>query len=49
MPSSQTSVTYNTDESASQPSLTPGTTYVFGLSVMDAAGNQAQQAVEFKP
>jgi hypothetical protein len=49
MPSSQTSVTFNTDGSASVTSLTSGMTYVWSLSVVDAAGNQAQQTVEFKP
>lgn len=49
MPSSQLSLVYNVDGSASQPALTSGLTYVWSISLMDANGNSAQQTVEYKP
>lgn len=49
MPSTQLSLPYNTDGTASQPTLTSGTTYVWSISLMDANGNSAQQTVEYKP
>ena len=49
MPSTQTSVAYNTDNSAFQPSLTPGVIYNWTVNVRDATGNSAQQTVEYKP
>ncbi len=49
MPSTQLSVTYDVDGSASQPTLTPGVTYAWTISLMDVQGNSAQQTVEYKP
>ena len=49
MSSSQLSLVYNVDGTASQPALTVGTTYVWSISLMDANGNSAQQTVEYKP
>lgn len=49
MPSTQLSVSYNTDGTATQPSLTAGVTYVWSISLMDVQGNSAQQTVEYKP
>jgi hypothetical protein len=49
MPSTQLSVGYNADGTASQPTLTLGTTYNWSLGVTDAAGNSAQMQVEYKP
>lgn len=49
MLSSQLSLVYNVDGTASQPTLTVGTTYVWSISLMDANGNSAQQTVEYKP
>jgi hypothetical protein len=48
MPSSQLSVVYNTDGTASQP-LSSGVAYMWGVSVRDAAGNSAQRTVEYIP
>ena len=49
IPSTQFSVLYNVNGSASVPALTTGVTYTWTISVLDANGNQAQQTVEFKP
>ena len=49
MPSSQTSVLYNVDSNASQPSLTPGVTYYWTITVRDLNGNQAQKQAEYTP
>jgi len=49
MPSTQTSVLYNVDGEASQPTLTVGTTYRWGLNVIDANGNEAQAQATYTP
>ena len=50
IPSSQTSVVFNTDSSASpSPSLTTGTTYNWWVSVQDANGNSAQIITIYVP
>ncbi|HEX9082397.1 MAG TPA: hypothetical protein VF768_08960, partial [Holophagaceae bacterium] len=49
MPSTQTSILFNADGSASQPTLTLGTTYTWGLGVKDVNGNSAQIQVNYKP
>lgn len=47
--SSTTSLLYNLDSKASQPSLTTGTPYNWSLIVQDANGNQAQAQVSYTP
>ena len=49
MPSSQTSVVFNVDGSASSPSLTSGTTYGWSVQVQDADGNTAQEQTTYVP
>jgi hypothetical protein len=49
MPSSQLSVIYNVDNSASQPTLTQGTLYNWSVGVTDAQGNSAQMQVNYQP
>ncbi len=49
MPSTQTSVQYNKDGSAYQPSLVNGTTYSWGVSTVDANNNQAQYQAYYTP
>jgi sugar lactone lactonase YvrE len=49
LPSSQTSALYNFDGSASQSSLTIGTTYNWTISVVDSYGNSAQYQTQWSP
>jgi hypothetical protein len=49
IPSSQTSVVFNVDGSASSPSLTSGTTYNWSVQVQDANGNTAQENTTYVP
>jgi hypothetical protein len=49
IPSTQLSVVYNSDGTASQASLTPGTTYTWYLGVNDAYGNNAALQIEYRP
>jgi hypothetical protein len=49
MPSSQTSVLYNVDGSASLTSLQSGTSYDWIIGVMDKGGNQAVYSTKYTP
>jgi uncharacterized protein (DUF2141 family) len=49
LPSSQASALYNFDGSASQSSLTLGTTYNWTISVVDSYGNSAQYQTQWTP
>ena len=49
IPSTTFSVLYNVDGKATQSPLSTGLTYVWSIAVRDAARNEAQQTVEFKP
>jgi hypothetical protein len=49
IPSSQTSVQYDVDGSASSSSLTSGTTYDWNVQVQDANGNTAQEGTTYIP
>ncbi len=49
LPSTQTSVTYNSDGQANPTSLTTGITYQWAVNVVDADGNSAQYTVDYKP
>jgi hypothetical protein len=50
IPGSETSVEYNFNGYAEQDSLTPGITYSWDISVMDAYGNRTRSnSVEFTP
>ena len=49
MPSTQTSVQFNTDSSAYPSSLVNGTTYNWNVSVVDANNNQAQYLSSYTP
>jgi hypothetical protein len=49
IPSSQTSVPFDVDQSASHPTLTTGTTYNWVVSVQDADGNTAQNSATYIP
>ncbi len=49
MPSSQTSILYNSDLSASQPALTTGTNYTWTVEVKDTNRNSAQIQVNYQP
>ena len=49
LPSSTTSILYNSDGSASQPALTTGVTYQWSVNVIDQFGNGAQMQVNYKP
>jgi hypothetical protein len=48
LPSSQTSIVYNADGSASSPSLTSTITYNINVQVQDANGNSAQTSTSYK-
>lgn len=47
IPIGNTSVPYNNDGSASQPALTPGTTYIWAVGVQDSIGNRAYAQSSF--
>ncbi len=49
IPSSQTSIQYNEDGSASQRSLTSGTQYNWQVTVRDANGNKATYSTTYTP
>jgi len=50
IPSSQLSVVFNVDNSANpSPSLTPGTTYDWWVTVQDDSGNSAQFQTTYTP
>jgi hypothetical protein len=49
MPSTQTSVLYDADGEASQPSLSVGVTYNWDIEVQDGNGNTATNSVQFTP
>jgi hypothetical protein len=49
MPSSQLSVRYNIDGSASVPSLSVGTTYNWYVTVTDREGNEASVVTSYRP
>ncbi len=49
IPSGQTSIVYNSDGSASQSSLTLGTTYNWSINVVDSYGNSANYQTQWKP
>jgi hypothetical protein len=49
IPSSQTTVVFDVDGSASSSSLTSGTTYNWSVQVQDANGNTAQEQVNYTP
>ncbi len=49
LPSNVTSVVYNTDGHASQPTLTTGIKYAFSVTVTDNLGNSATFVVSYTP
>ena len=49
LPSTTTSVTFNTDGKATQSSLTTGTTYNWSVTVIDANGNTGTFTTTFTP
>lgn len=49
IPSTQTSVLYNANGTASQPSLTAGTSYTWNLLVSDQYGNSSQTQAQYTP
>jgi hypothetical protein len=49
LPSTQTSIVYNADGSASQSSLTTATQYNWAVQITDNNGNSAQRSVTYTP